>query len=156
MSTTFDARDGDASQLPPAPIALADEEALHRVFLSEYSALTDEAHADLGDDARALAPKVVEGAFVRAWDARARFRTPEEVHQFLVDDVHHAAARALSRRVSAHRLSGGGHAESHVVNPETPDQAWQHIMHALHGEAHSPKALADAAAHSRHEAAEHI
>jgi ferric-dicitrate binding protein FerR (iron transport regulator) len=156
MSTTFDARDGDASQLPPAPIALADEEALHRVFLSEYSALTDEAHADLGDDARALAPKVVEGAFVRAWDARARFRTPEEVHQFLVDDVHHAAARAPSRRVSAHRLSGGGHAESHVVNPETPDQAWQHIMHALHGEAHSPKALADAAAHSRHEAAEHI
>ena len=29
-------------------------------------------------------------------------------------------------------------------------------MHALHGEAHSPKALADAAAASRHEAAEHI
>jgi ferric-dicitrate binding protein FerR (iron transport regulator) len=29
-------------------------------------------------------------------------------------------------------------------------------MHALHGEAHSPQALAEAAAHSRHEAAEHI
>jgi ferric-dicitrate binding protein FerR (iron transport regulator) len=157
MSTTFDARDGDAaSPLPPAPIALADEEALHQVFLAEYSSLTDEAHADLGDDARALAPKVVEGAFVRAWDARSRFRTSQEVHQFLVEDVHHAAARALSRRASAHRLSGGGRADAHAVNAESPDEAWQHIMHALHGEAHSPKALADAAAHSRHEAAEHI
>jgi hypothetical protein len=36
MSTTFDARDGDAaSPTPPGPIALADEEALHRVFLTE-------------------------------------------------------------------------------------------------------------------------
>jgi ferric-dicitrate binding protein FerR (iron transport regulator) len=156
MSTTFDARDGDTASPAPNAVALPDEDALRRVFLAEYQSLTDEAYADLGDDARALAPKVVEGAFVRAWDARARLRTNDEVHQFLVDDVHHAAARALSRRASAHRLSGGGHAEAHAVKPETPDEAWQHIMHALHGEAHSPKALADAAAHSRHEAAEHI
>jgi transmembrane sensor len=156
MSTTFDARDGDAPTPASPNVALADEESLRRVFLSEYSALTDEARADLGADARALAPKVVEGSFVRAWDARARFRTPEEVHQFLVDDVHHAAARALSRRASAHRLAGGGHADAHTVQDESPDEAWSHIMHALHGEAHSPQALANAAAHSRHEAAEHI
>jgi ferric-dicitrate binding protein FerR (iron transport regulator) len=42
------------------------------------------------------------------------------------------------------------------VRDETSDEAWQHIMKALHGEAHSPKVLAEAAALSRHEAAEHI
>jgi ferric-dicitrate binding protein FerR (iron transport regulator) len=156
MSTTFDARDGNAPDAGMSAVALADEESLRRVFLEQYSALTEEARTDLGADARALVPKVVEGAFVRAWDSRAKFKTPAEVQQFLVEDVHHAAARALSRRAGAHRLSGGGHADAHVVREETPDEAWQHIMHALHGEAHSPKALAEAAAHSRHEAAEHI
>src|SRR5215204_3932981 len=156
MSTTFDARDGNAPDAGSPAVALANEESLRRVFLEEYPGLTAEARADLGDDARALVPKVVEGAFVRAWDARARFRTPAEVHQFLVDDVHHAAARALSRRAGAHRLAGGGHANAHAVRDETPEEAWQHIMHALHGEAHSPQALAELAKHSRHEAAEHI
>jgi len=156
MSTTFDARDGNASNPGPQAVALESEETLRRVFLEEFASLTAEARADLGEDARALVPKVVEGAFVRAWDARARFRTPEEVHQFLVEDVHHAAARALSRRASAHRLKAGGHAAAHAVHEETPDEAWTHIMHALHGESHSPQALAAAAAHSRHEAAEHI
>jgi transmembrane sensor len=156
MSTTFDARDGNAPDPGSQAVALESEETLRRVFLEEFASLTAEARADLGEDARALVPKVVEGAFVRAWDARARFRTPAEVHQFLVEDVHHAAARALSRRASAHRLAAGGKASAHEVHEETPDEAWTHIMHALHGESHSPKALADAAAHSRHEAAQHI
>jgi ferric-dicitrate binding protein FerR (iron transport regulator) len=156
MSTTFNASDGGTHTPVPTGVALADEEALRQVFHMEYSALYAEARAELGDNARALAPKVVEGAFVRAWDARARFRTPAEVHAFLVDDVHHAAARALSRRSAAHRLSGGGRQEAHNIQDETEDDAWKHIMHALHGEAHSPQALAEAAAHSRHEAAEHI
>ena len=156
MSTTFDARDGNAPDAGSPAVALADEETLRRFFLQEYPALTEEARADLGPDARALVSKVVEGAFVRAWDARAKFRTPAEVHDFLVEDVHHAAARALSRRAGAHRLGGGGHANTHAVRDETSDEAWQHIMKALHGEAHSPQALAELAAHSRHEAAEHI
>jgi len=156
MSTTFNAGDGGTQTPAPTGVALADEESLRQVFHTEYSALYAEARAELGDNALALAPKVVEGAFVRAWDARARFRTPAEVHAFLVEDVHHAAARALSRRSAAHRLSGGGKQEAHVVQDETEEDAWKHIMHALHGEAHSPQALADAAAHSRHEAAEHI
>ena len=161
MSTTFNASDGGThTPVPPtaAPtgVALADEEALRQVFHMEYSALYAEARAELGDNARALAPKVVEGAFVRAWDARGRFRTPQEVHAFLVEDVHHAAARALSRRSAAHRLSGGGKQQAHAVQDEPEEEAWQHIMHALHGEAHSPGALAEAAAHSRHEAAHHI
>jgi ferric-dicitrate binding protein FerR (iron transport regulator) len=162
MSTTFDARDGNAPDAGSPAVALADEETLRRFFLEEYPALTEEARTDLGPDARALVGKVVEGAFVRAWDARARFRTPAEVHQFLVEDIHHAAARALSRRAGAHRLSGGGlaggggHVEAHAVREETSEEAWAHIMSALHGESHSPKALAELAAHSRHEAAAHI
>ncbi|MDB4881707.1 MAG: FecR protein [Gemmatimonadetes bacterium] len=155
MSTTFDAREGDGTTSSSPQLALADEESLHRTFLSEFAALTEEARADLGD-ALVLAPKVVEGAFVRAWDARARFKTPAEVHQFLVEDVHHAAARALSRRVAARRLAGSEHADAHAVVEQTPEEAWKHILHAVHGETHSPQALADAAAVSRHGAAEHI
>ena len=156
MSTTFDAREGNAPDAGSPAVALANEETLRRVFLEEFASLTAEARKDLGDDARALVPKVVEGAFVRAWDARARFRTPEEVHQFLIEDVHHASARALSRRAGAHRLAGGAKASAHAVRDETPEEAWTHIMHALHGETHSPQALAEMAKHSRHEAAEHI
>ncbi|MEO8562190.1 MAG: FecR domain-containing protein [bacterium] len=156
MSTRIDARDGDGSANPSPNVALADEESLHRTFLSEYSALTAEARADLGAEAVVLAPKVVEGAFVRAWDARMRFQTPAEVHQFLVEDVHHAAARALSRRIAARRLAGHEHAQAHVTHEVTPEEAWKHIQHALHGEEHSPKALAEQAAASRHGAAEHI
>jgi ferric-dicitrate binding protein FerR (iron transport regulator) len=141
---------------PPIRTALADEEALRRVFLAEFPALTAEARTDLGDDAAVLSTKVVEGAFVRAWDARARLATPEELHKFLVDDVHHAAARALSRRAAAHRLGGDVAHTAHAAGETTPEQSWAHIQHALHGEAHSPKALAEAAAISRHEAAEHI
>jgi ferric-dicitrate binding protein FerR (iron transport regulator) len=156
MSTTFNTSDGGTQTPAPTGVALADEDALRQVFHLEYSSLYAEARAELGDSARALAPKVVEGAFVRAWDARARFRTPAEVHAFLVEDVHHAAARALSRRSAAHRLSGGAKQEAHLIQDESEEDAWKHIMHALHGEAHSPQALAEAAAHSRHEAAEHI
>src|SRR5258705_1151034 len=136
MSTTFNPTDGGAPTPTPLTVALADEEALRQLFLAEYSSLYAEARADLGDDARALAAKVVEGAFVRVWDARTRFHTPAEVHQFLIEDVHHAAARALSRRAGAHRLSGGFKQGAHAVEDETPDVAWQHIMQALHGEAH--------------------
>ena len=77
MSTTFDARDGNAPDAGAPAVALANEETLRRVFLEEFASLTAAARADLGEDARALVPKVVAGAFVRAWDARARFRPPE-------------------------------------------------------------------------------
>ncbi|MDQ6635480.1 MAG: FecR domain-containing protein [Gemmatimonadota bacterium] len=155
MSTSVPPRDGGVST-PPPRTALADEEALRRVFLSEFPALAAEARTDLGPDAAVLSTKVVEGAFVRAWDARAQLATPEALHKFLVDDVHHAAARALSRRAAAHRLGGDAAHTAHTTAETTPDQSWAHIQHALHGEAHSPQALAEAAAISRHEAAEHI
>lgn len=161
MSTTVPPRDGDAPA-SSSGMPLADEQALRLAFMSEFATLDAAARTKLGPDAANLSHKVVEGAFVRAWDARTRFQTPEQVHQFLADDVQHAAARALSRRAAAHRLGTPGHdahPELHVrqaTATEDIEQSWTHIMHALHGEAHSPKALADAAAHSRHEAAEHI
>jgi ferric-dicitrate binding protein FerR (iron transport regulator) len=138
--------------------ALEDEEALKRAFLADYAALSAEARADLGDAAVALATKVVEGAFVRAWDAREKIKTPEELHKFLVDDVHHAAARALSRRAAAHRFAAHGTSDAkHATNGDIdPTTSWEHIQHALHGEEHSPSTLAAVAAASRHEAADHI
>jgi ferric-dicitrate binding protein FerR (iron transport regulator) len=159
MSTAVPPRDGDRASSSPPRTPLADEDALRRAFLAEYPALAAEARTDLGPDAASLSTKVVEGAFVRAWDARARFSTPVELHEFLVDDVHHAAARALSRRASAHRLAGHephDAAHAHASLEMDPEQSWTHIMQALHGEAHSPQALAEAAALSRHDAASHI
>src|SRR4051812_11325922 len=159
MSTPVSHREGDAAIPLPLRTPLADENALHDAFLAEYPTLSAEATAELGSEAAALTPKVVEGAFVRAWDARARFRTPAELHQFLVEDVHHAAARALSRRAAAHRFAGHevpGKRAAHATETMNMEQSWAHVVHALHGEAHSPQALAQAAALSRHEAAEHI
>ncbi|MEP7002774.1 MAG: FecR domain-containing protein [bacterium] len=157
MSMSLPPRDDTAlSSLSAQPTALQDEDALKRAFLDEYSTLSVEARADLGDSAVSLATKVVEGAFVRAWDARAKLKTPEELHQFLVADVHHAAARALSRRAAAHRFGGAAPHEAHSAAETTPEQSWEHIQHALHGEAHSPGAMAAVAAASRHDAAGHI
>jgi transmembrane sensor len=162
MSTTVPPRDGDrpAGSSPRSP--LVDEEALRLAFLAEYPALSVEARTDLGADAAALGPKVVEGAFVRAWDARQRIASPDALRAFLVDDVHHAAARALSRRAAAHRFVGSDtHATTHAEHAATtgevnPAESWQRILSAVHGEPHTQHALDEAAAISRHEAAEHI
>ncbi|MEP6730343.1 MAG: FecR domain-containing protein [bacterium] len=158
MTTPIPPRADGAPVSVPMSTALQDENALKRAFLADYAALSAEARADLGDAAVALATKVVEGAFVRAWDSRAKIKTPEELHQFLVDDVHHAAARALSRRAAAHRFAAHGNADTkHATNGTMdPEISWEHIQHALHGEEHTPGTLAAVAAASRHEAADHI
>ena len=159
MSTPVLHGEGDAPTPLPPHHPLADERALHDAFFAEYPALAAEARAELGADAAALSPKVVEGAFVRAWDARARFQTPAQLHQFLIEDVHHAAARALSRRAAAHRFAGHDAPQTKHARPSDEvdlEQSWAHVLHALRGEAHSPQALAQAAALSRHETAGHI
>src|SRR5260221_13948530 len=92
-------------------VPLRDEDALKRFFFAQHASLGEKARARLGADAFALAPKVGEGAFVRAWDARAQFKTTEELTTFLTQDVHHAAALALSRRAAPHRCAC--HAETH-------------------------------------------
>ena len=157
MPTTVPPRDGGSLQSGTSqPIVLTDETALHQAFLAEYDTLVADARTALGADATELAPKVVEGAFVRAWGARDRFHAAAELHSFLEDDMHHAAARALSRRAAAHRLGGAGARPSHEAIATNADESWTHVQHALHGEPHSPEVLAEAAAISRHEAAEHI
>jgi ferric-dicitrate binding protein FerR (iron transport regulator) len=167
MSTTVPPGDGGAAMPGSAGSALPNEEALRRAFFARHSTLTAEARAALGDEAAGLTPKVVEGAFVRAWDARARLTTQQQLDAFLVDDVHHAAVRALSRRAGAHRLSeheghgaapvrdtSSAHAPADVVLD--PDESWPHILHAVRGEGHSQHALDETAAIARHGAAGHI
>ena len=82
MSTTVPPRDG-ASVPPSGGSALPNEDALRRAFFARYAAVGAQARAALGEDAANLTPKVVEGAFVRAWDARSRLSTPEQLDQFL-------------------------------------------------------------------------
>jgi len=102
---------------------------------------------------------------VRAWDARSRIATPEQLGAFLEDDVHHAAVRALSRRAAAHRLTeheahGGARDTSPAHAPPDvvidPDESWPHVLRAVRGEGHSQRALDETAAIARHEAAGHI
>ena len=157
MTTPVPPRGEPAPLTALTPGLLDSEDALKRVFMAQHDALNAEATAHLGDAAPALGTKVVEGAFVRAWDARGTIQTPEDLHKFLIADVHHAAARALSRRVAAHRFAGHTASDhAHVVRPATAEESWEHIHHALHGEEHKPGTLAAVAAASRHGAADHI
>lgn len=157
MTTPVPPRDQVAAHAPLTPGLLDSEDALKRIFLAQHVALTAEARTRLGDAAAALGTKVVEGAFVRAWDARGTFTTAAQLDKFLIDDVHHAAARALSRRAAAHRFAGHAAADTtHALHDATPEESWEHIQHALHGEEHKPGTLAAVAAASRHGAADHI
>jgi len=165
MSTSVPPRDDGASLPMSAGSALPNEEALRLAFFSHFSTLAAEARTALGDDAAGLTPKVVEGAFVRAWDARSRIATPEQLASFLKEDVHHAAVRALSRRAGAHRLSDReGHGTAHNASPMhappdvviDPDQSWPHVLRAVRAEGHSQHALDETAAIARHDAAGHI
>lgn len=165
MSTSVPPRDDGSSVPLSGGSALPNEEALRRAFFARYPALAAEARTALGDDAAALTPKVVEGAFVRAWDARARLTTPDQLDAFLQDDVRHAAVRALSRRAGAHRLAEHeAHGIVHSSPPPhapaevaiDPDESWGHILRATRGEGHSQHALDETAAIARHGAAGHI
>lgn len=168
MPTTVPPRDDGASVPLTSGSVLPNEEALRQAFFSRYSALATEAGAALGEHAAALTPKVVEGSFVRAWDARSRLTSTAQLDAFLHDDVHHAAVRALSRKAGAHRLAEheahrAVHAEPDVsahaaaeVAPPNPDESWPHVLRAVRGDGHSQHALDETAAMARHGAAGHI
>ena len=164
MSTTVPPRDDGKTPISSGS-ALPNEEALRLAFFARFSTLAAEARTALGDDAAGLTPKVVEGAFVRAWDARSRLATPEQLGAFLKEDVHHAAVRALSRRASVHRFSEHeGRGATHDASPSharpdvviDPDESWPHVLRAIRGEGHSQHALDETAAIARHDAAGHI
>jgi ferric-dicitrate binding protein FerR (iron transport regulator) len=115
---------------------LPNPDALHKVFDAEFQNLLTLARQELGD-AVSLAPRVAEGAFVRAWDARTKMTSMDQLKQFLRDDVKSAAARALSRR-AAIATSGGEQislktaehiAASQAVDPKV---SWSHVIAAIH------------------------
>ena len=181
MSSTLPPRNGDApgdaSQVSPSSSLLPDEAALRRIFDAQFGPLHEMASRELGA-AATLAPRVVEAAFVRAWEQRDRFQTPTGLDAFLVDDVHHGVARTLARRASAHRLGhhdegrtpgahgDGGHGAGAAVSVASPPMAamppvdrevvWQHLLHTIHDQGPSHAARTHAVEVSRHDAAQHV
>src|SRR5215217_1236659 len=93
------------STTTPSSAVLPNPDALHKVFDAEFPNLLAQARQELGE-AISLAPRVAEGAFVRAWDARGRLQTQDQLKQFLRDDVKSAAARALARRAAIQTSDG--------------------------------------------------
>lgn len=144
-------------------LKLGDEHALERLFRNSYPHLADRARAELDDPASA--PRVVEGAFLRAWSERATFESPEALERFLQRTVHEGAVREKSRRAALHRFEQ--HEKVKPIHPgerltaplaDVPvDDAWRHLSAVLH--APPPDAAKVSAAHhdhAKHEAAVHI
>ena len=139
---------------------LGDEHALERLFRSSYSQLADRARAELDDPS--CAPRVVEGAFLRAWAEREQFETPEALERFLQRSVHEGALREKTRRASLHRFEQREgikpHPPHHTSAPAevTVDDAWAHMMAALHHPPTDAAVIDQRHVHSRHEAAVHM
>jgi ferric-dicitrate binding protein FerR (iron transport regulator) len=140
---------------------LPNPDALHRVFDAEFQNLLTQARQELGD-AVSLAPRVAEGAFVRAWDARSRLQTQEQLKQFLRDDVKAAAARALSRRAAIATSDEGEQislktaehvAASTAVDPKV---SWSHVIAAIHLDPKAAQAEKMTAEELRAETAERL
>ena len=135
-----------------------DEQALRRIFDDHYATLTSEAATQLEDPRGA--PRVVESVFIRVWDERSEFESPEALESFLHKATREAAARAQSRRAALHRFESheGVHTQgnSHRKEPATAAEAWAHVEHTLHAREHRGETLHQMADHSRHATAEHV
>lgn len=135
-----------------------DEQALRRIFDDHYSTLTSEA-ATMLEDARG-APRVVETVFLRVWDERTEFESPEALESFLHRATREAAARAQSRRASLHRFESHEGVHTHGNSPRkapaTAAEAWSHVEHTIRGREHRGETLHQMADHSRHTTAEHV
>lgn len=135
-----------------------DEQTLRRIFDEHYTTLTQEAATVLEDPA--AAPRVVESVFVRVWEERAEFESPEALQAFLHKATREGAARAQSRRASLHRFESHErvHAQgnSHRREPATAGEAWSHVEHSIHTRGHRGEAEHEMADHARHAAAEHV
>ena len=137
-----------------------DEQALRRIFDDHYAVLTQEASVVLEDPASA--PRVVETVFVRVWEERGDFETPEALESFLHQATREAAARAQSRRASLHRFES--HEGVHVAHgnahgkrePASADEAWSHLQHTIHARADRGHMQQEVAEHARHATAEHV
>ena len=141
---------------------LPNPDALHKVFDAEFQNLLAQARQELGD-AISLAPRVAEGAFVRAWDARGRLQTHDQLKQFLRDDVKAASARALARRANIASSGGGGDqislktaeqiAAATAVDPKV---SWSHVIAAIHLDPQAAQAEKLTAEEMRAETAERL
>lgn len=137
---------------------LPNPDALHKVFDAEFQNLLAQARQELGE-AISLAPRVAEGAFVRAWDARGRLQTMDQLKQFLRDDVKSASARALSRRAAIAQSSDGGQISlktaEHVAAATAvdPKVSWSHVVAAIHLDPESAHGDKMSAEELRHETA---
>lgn len=153
MPSTMPSIDRDAF----ARLQAGDEGALRRIFDDYYTPLTQEAAAVLEDPAGA--PRVVENVFIRVWDDRAEFESPEALQSFLHQAAREAAARAQSRRAALHRFESheGVHAQAHArKEPTTAAEAWAHVEHTIHARAHRGETVHQMADHARHATAEHV
>jgi transmembrane sensor len=139
-----------------AGIRRGDEQSLERVFRDRYPGLVQEANAQL--DTPVGVPRVVEGAFRRAWEERATFATPEALDGFLHTAVHEGATRERKRLATLHRLEAGAHVHvpAHAASTPTVDEAWSHFAATLHAPPPDPTAAAHARAASRHDTAHHV
>lgn len=159
MST--DVRTSSHGPLTPANAYLNNEESLRKAFDAEYASAIENARAQLGD-AQMLAPRVVETAFINVWQQRATIATHDQFKKVLQDEVHHGAARALSRRIAAHRFNNSGRDEktmtgSHQASAEAnAEQSWSQITRTIRGEGDTAAAHKQVASASRHEAAAHM
>jgi ferric-dicitrate binding protein FerR (iron transport regulator) len=134
-----------------------DEQALRRIFDAHYTTLTQEASTVLDDPA--AAPRVVENVFVRVWDERDDFESPEALETFLHQATREGAARAMSRRASLHRFESheGVHGAPHAKRtPASADEAWSHLQHTLHARADRGHLQQEVAEHARHATASHV
>lgn len=142
-----------------AELKRGDEEALHRIVSTRFAPLAEEARADLHDHEFA-APRVVEQAFLRAWEERERFDTPEGLDAFLVDAVHRGALREKGRRAAVQRIEAHEGvkdvARREVAATQDPEEAWRHVSHALHAGERRHETEAQRAGASRHDAAVHV
>jgi transmembrane sensor len=142
-----------------------DESSFERLFRERFAALTDEAKQQFGDT-HGPAPKVVERAFVRAWEERARFETPESLDTFLHASVHEQVVRERSRIAALHRFEGHDalhgaanaprNGAARVIEPIPLDEAWKHVAAMLHAPAANAAVRHKALDDSRHEAAHHM
>lgn len=144
---------GDSRSNATSTSALPDVQALRRVFDSEFPKLVAVAEQKLGD-AAALAPRVAEGALVRAWDARGKLKSVDELRAFLTDDVQRAAERTLARRAE-HRgvesLAAGGPAGALDLS-----HSWAEIAQAINVDPHSAQKSKEVMDAVRHHAAEGV
>ena len=152
---------GSSTKLTPSTY-LSDENAFRRAFDLEFNAALADARSKLGD-AATMAPRVVETAFVNVWQQRANLTSHEQFKKTLADELHHGAARALSRRAAAHRFGGSNARDEHTMtgtHPATVDgdveAAWSRIIRTIKGEGDTAAAHREVASATRHEAAAHM